>query len=103
MKPSAAFLLALKGTCALNCLAALHLAGPLPVTQRTIMTLTGFDDAAVSKGLNTLRVLGLATCTGDRHHSAWRLARAAQRLLQELDPILQIPENVESERLLKEE
>ena len=64
MNTPALLLHALKGTCALNCLAALHLAGPLPVTQRVIMDLTGFDDRAVSKGLNTLLVLDLATCTG---------------------------------------
>jgi hypothetical protein len=94
---------ALKGTCALNCLAALHLAGPLPVTQRVIMDLTGFDDRAVSKGLNTLLVLDLATCTGGRHRTAWQLAPAAQRLPLPLHPFLSSRLNVDSEALLKEE
>ena len=103
MNASALLLLALKGTCALNCLAALHLAGPLPVTQRTIMDLTGFDDAAVSKGLNTLRVLGLVTCTGDKHRTAWQLSPAAQRLHLPLHPFLPIPDNLHSEVFKEEE
>jgi len=103
MNPSTTFLRALKGTCALNCLAALHLAGPLPVTQRTVMDLTGFDDAAVSKGLATLRVLGLATCTGDSHRTAWQLAPTAHHLPLLLDPILPSPDYLDSEGPIKEE
>jgi hypothetical protein len=71
---------ALKETCALHCLVALHLAGPHPVTQRTVMTITGFDDGAVHRGLHKLLALGLVTCTGQRHHTAWRLAPAAAQL-----------------------
>jgi hypothetical protein len=103
MPPATVFLLALKGTCALNCLAALHLAGPRPVSQRTIMSLTGFDDAAVSKGLNTLRVLGLATCSGDRHRTAWVLAPAAHGLPLPLGPFWSSPENVDSKQDKEEE
>ena len=103
MNPSALLLLALKGTCALNCLAALHLAGPLPVTQRAIMDLTGFDDDAVRKGLNTLRVLGLATCTGHQHRTAWQLAPSAHRLPLPLAPLLSIPEKPESDGIKEEE
>jgi hypothetical protein len=103
MNPSTLLLLALKGTCALNCLAALHLAGPLPVAQRTIMDLTGFDDAAVSKGLATLRVLGLVTCTGDKHRTAWALSPAARNLPVPLEPFLASPDNLDSEVLKEEE
>ena len=103
MNTPALLLHALKGTCALNCLAALHLAGPLPVTQRVIMDLTGFDDRAVSKGLNTLLVLDLATCTGGRHRTSWQLAPAAQRLPLPLHPFLSSRLNVDSQALLKEE
>src|SRR5438874_165924 len=103
MNPSALLLLALKGTCALNCLAALHLAGPLPVTQRTVMDLTGFDDAAVSKGLATLRVLGLVTCTGDTKRTGWQLSPAARNLPLPLDPLLVSPDNVDSGALKEEE
>ena len=103
MNPSALLLLALKGTCALNCLAALHLAGPLPVTQRVIMDLTGFDDAAVSKGLATLRVLGLAICTGDRRRTAWQLAPAALGLPLPLGPLVSSPDILDSASLKEEE
>ena len=93
---------ALKGTCALNCLAALHLAGPRPVTQRAVMDLTGFEDRAVRKGLHTLLALGLVTCTGERHHTAWQLAPAAEALSAPLASLLPNPQNAEA-RVLKEE
>ena len=93
---------ALKGTCALNCLAALHLAGPRPVTQRAVMDLTGFEDRAVRKGLHTLLALGLVTCTGERHHTAWQLAPAAEALSAPLANLLPNPQNAEA-RVLKEE
>ncbi len=79
---------ALKETCALHCLVALHLAGPGPVTQQTVMALTGFEDSAVHRGLHKLRALGLATCTGQRHHTGWQLAPAAAELKLGLPPPL---------------
>jgi len=103
MNTSALLLHALKGTCALNCLAALHLAGPQPVTHRTVMQLTGFDDSAVRKGLNTLLVLGLVSCTGNEHRTAWQLLPEAGRLPLVLDPVLPIPQKWESEILKEEE
>src|SRR5262249_1334174 len=103
MHTSALLLHALKGTCALNCLAALHLAGPRPVPQRIVMALTGFDDRAVRKGLHTLLVLGLVPCTGDAHHTGWQLAEAALDLSMPLAPLLPIPQSAESVELLKEE
>ncbi len=103
MNPSILLLRALKGTCALNCLAALHLAGPLPVSQRTIMDLTGYDDGAVNRGLHTLLVLGLATSTGRDRHTAWQLAPAATRLPPPFNLFLASPENRESDPFFKEE
>ena len=102
MHPSTLLLHALKGTCALNCLAALHLAGPDPVTQRAVTELTGFEERAVRKGLQTLLVLGLVTCTGDQHHTAWQLAPAAAGLSGPLAALLPNPQNADS-RLIKEE
>lgn len=64
------------------------------------MDLTGFDDNAVRKGLNTLLVLGLATCTGDKRRTAWQLVPAAQRLPLPLEPLLRSLENGESAPML---
>ncbi len=102
MNTSTLLLHALKGTCALNCLAALHLAGPRPVTQRAIMDLTGFDDKAVHKGLKTLLVLDLVICTGDEHRTAWQLAPEARRLRLALDPFLPSRQKGESQALKEE-
>jgi hypothetical protein len=102
MDISALLLHALKGTCALNCLAALHLAGPRPVTQRTVMDLTGFDDGAVRKGLHTLLVLGLVTCSGDQRHTGWQLAPASPGLPAALWPLLAMPQKADSEALKEE-
>ena len=96
INPAALFMHALKETCALHCLLALHIAGPLPVTQQTVMDITGFEDAAVRKGLQKLLVLGLAQCTGDKHHTAWRLTSGAVNLPLPLDRLLSIPASMES-------
>jgi hypothetical protein len=77
---------ALKDTCGLHCLVALHLAGPRPVTQQTLMSLTGFDDAAVHRGLHKLLALGLVTCAGRKHLTAWELTPAAATLPLRLAP-----------------
>src|SRR5713101_3195557 len=87
---------ALKETCALHCLLALHIAGPLPVTQQVVIDITGFDDAAVRKGLQKLLVLGLAECTGEKYHTAWQLSSGAQNLPLPLDRLLSIPASMES-------
>jgi len=74
---AAQFLHMLKETCALHCLMALYALGPLPVSQRAVMDLTGFDDEAVHKGLNKLLILGLAVCAGEDYRSGWQLGPAA--------------------------
>src|SRR5215468_3613765 len=99
MNTPALLLRALKGTCALNCLAALHLAGPLPVTQRVVMDLTGYDDGAVRKGLSTLLTLGLVVCSGDRRRTAWQLAPTAAALPLPIGQLLASPEKGEMESI----
>src|SRR5262249_11925947 len=74
---------------------ALHLAGPLPVTQRVVMDLTGYDDGAVRKGLSTLLTLGLVVCSGDRHRTAWQLAPAAAARPPPLGALLASPQKGE--------
>ncbi|MCC6191213.1 MAG: hypothetical protein IT318_19500 [Anaerolineales bacterium] len=99
MNAAILFMHALKETCALHCLLALHIAGPLPVTQRTVMAITGFDDEAVRKGLNKLQALGLAVCSGQRQQTGWQLAPGARQL--PLGGI--VPAKPELEPALKEE
>jgi hypothetical protein len=94
--PAILFMHAMHDTCALHCLLALHIAGPLPVTQQVIMDITCFDDAAVRKGLGKLLALGLVTCTGQKHRTAWELSPAVRALPLPFQWPASIPANVES-------
>src|SRR3954454_1010359 len=78
--PAILFMHAMHDTCALHCLLALHIAGPLPVTQQVIMDITSFDDAAVRKGLGKLLALGLVVCRSQQHRTAWQLSPAVRAL-----------------------
>jgi hypothetical protein len=93
--PAILFMHAMRDTCALHCLLALHIAGPLPVTQQVIMDITCFDDAAVRKGLAKLLALGLVTCTGQKHRTAWALSASVRTLPLPLQWPEAIPANVE--------
>jgi hypothetical protein len=85
MNTAVMFMHALKETCALHCLLALQIAGPGPVTQKAVMAVTGFDDGAVSKGLQKLLALGLVTCSGEGYRTGWRLAGGRKGLPWEVE------------------
>jgi hypothetical protein len=81
-----ALLMACSNSQALNCLVALLLLGPLPVTTGQVQRKANIrDDEAARRGLVILYELGLASYTGpDRYRTNWRLTPAARRLAMDL-------------------